>query len=603
MATTPRYDRQQVEQAAMPGVRLTAAATPESMGAGVGAGLAQMGHDITRVQIEEKQKADAAAQTRFISEMSRVETDLLDNPQTGALNKKGHAAGPAYEPTLKAFDQRVGELAKQATSDEQRQGLERMVATTRAQIDRRLARHISGEIQSATDQDTKAAVASSVDLAGRNWQDPQRVDEEMGKQAAIYIAYSESHGLGADWLNRTLATSRSATRTSVIEQMIASGRGADAQAYLEKHRDDLTADHLADAQRKVKPAADVSIGQAAANEIWSAMGPKSDTSPVEIDKMAAQAREKFAGQPERLHAALSDLKERANEHNAAQKERGYEKSANVWKAFVGGAGLRQIMAMPEFQQMPGDQQAQVANQIESREAARASRAAANESRAAAAEQRALIKAERDPAVREQRALNFARLSDPETLARVSDNELMSNYGALGEDYFTRLVGLKNSIERAGANKAAKIIDAKIDQEDFFTVAANFGLDKNLGSADDRRKVSTQLMELRSKVENVIDAEQRQRGNKELTRPEKQEIVKRFFVDVTVNQQRTGTLFGLFDGQTSETKKLYQVRDPNAIVVPATALAEIRAKASERGLSLTPQQERDAYLRSLKPASK
>lgn len=601
--------RQEVDPQAMPAVRLAAAPTAQSLGAGIGQAVSGAGAEIARIGAEEKQKADNAWTTQAIGALDQAELSLVDDPKTGALRLKGHDAAGAYEPTLAEFDKRVADLRAKAASPEQQQALERLATNKRSSIASRLSRYAAGQIDAATDADTKATIATSIDLAGKNFDDPARVDSELEKQSAVIQAHAAAKGWGAPAIQQALADARSATRRQVIDGLIAAGRGTEAEAYLTKHKADLSSDTFEALRAKVKPAADAVLAQGAADEVWSTMGPKNDIAPVELDKMGAEIRKRFASEPERQKLALAALRDRASEHNAAQRERAVAAESSVWEAVVGGANARQVMALPGFQSLPGDRKDKVLQSLderayrdEARAAARESRAAAAEARQNAAEERAWRRDRMDPAKIEQRLLNYGRLTDPEVLSRMSRNELLTHYADVGPDLFDNLLAKHDQFEKAGAAKAAKVLEAKMDREDFRAEAARFGMDPTeVKNADKRRAMLGDLTDIQSKVENVIDAEQRARGNKPLTREEKQAIVRRFFVDVTVNAKQT--ILGVYTRDTTDTKKLYEVKYPENIIIPPDALSAIRAEAQRRGRTLTPEQERQAYLSTLSPTPK
>lgn len=187
-------------------------------------------------------------------------------------------------------------------------------------------------------------------------------------------------------------------------------------------------------------------------------------------------------------------------------------------------------------------------------------------------------------------------SDPDTLLMLKETPNLWKAGAI-EQYRPLLSEADYRdfhFKGNGPDADARIRDAKIDSEQFSHELHVAGLSHLLnakrGTPDQAR-----LIELKAKFEQVIDAEQAARG-KALSMEEKNRLLRSIVKPVMVAQVRTGTLFGLFDGPSSDAEmRAYQVTNPANIRIPADARSKIIADMQALGVAATEQRIRDAYL--------
>jgi hypothetical protein len=256
MPRVPTYDRQQVQTAPLPDVRMSGGA---SVGAGVerlGQGLQQAAGALGQIVQAERAKADQIAVLDVDRQLVEFEVRALHDAQSGALHKRGRDAFGLPEQVLGDFDKVAGKLEAGAGSERQKMAIRNMVASRRADIDKALQRHVAAEIRRYDDTVTESYMKNSRNAAVLNWQDPERVEMEVARQRAALADHAQRNGLPADWLKARIAEATSSTHMGVLNQMMAHGQDLAGKAYVDAHRDDLVGD---DAIRATKMVEDGSL--------------------------------------------------------------------------------------------------------------------------------------------------------------------------------------------------------------------------------------------------------------------------------------------------------------------------------------------------------
>ena len=196
----------------------------------------------------------------------------------------------------------------------------------------------------------------------------------------------------------------------------------------------------------------------------------------------------------------------------------------------------------------------------------------------------------------EKLMVIPKKSDPDTLLMLKENPQLWKAGSI-ENYRPLLsegdyIDLHN--RGNGPNAEAKIREAKIDSEQFSNELNAAGLGDML-NAKKGSPGQASLLELKAKFEQVIDAEQTARG-KSLSMDEKNKLLRSIIKPVKVAQVRTGSFFGMFDGESSDADmRAYQVKNPANIRIPNDIRSRIIGDMQRLGIAATEQRIRDAYL--------
>lgn len=531
---TVTYGPRKVVTAALPGVRKTAAETEASTGVGVdqarGAkwgAIAQVGHtvgELGRVIGQEAITAKAEA-AQFAHDVALVEADnkiaaweldKVHGPQ-GALSKQGKAAMGTPEAIGDAYTAFVGEIAQSLGTDRQRLDFAKLASNRQQAMDLTLRRHVNQEMTAYAAGELDASVKLAQNDAIANAQDPARVGRALDNAVGVIALLGPSTGMGPDAIKVAVAQTRSATHVGVIENLLATKQTMQARAYFAEAREQIHGAAIPKLEAMITAANVQTAGLHTAEDIWTKLGPKGESDPINLDTMETEARTRYADDPETLESTIRFLRERKAGVDAGRKDREEANTGALWVAVSKGASLADLSQSPAFLAAPGKLQAQLMDSIVSRAEHEANRRYADEGRAAAAESRAYTREQRADAAKEKAGwVRYWELSEPASLAKMTDAQINAQRGTLGDDHANRLLTQKRALGKSEDAVRA----ATIDDDLFKTTAQSAGIDAYSPKTDDQK---TELGQLRNAVETAIDVAQQAKG-KLLSRDEKATVM-------------------------------------------------------------------------------
>lgn len=526
MPTVPTYGGRQVSTRPIPNARLQSGPTPESEGAGVGEAMARFGDVAARIGTQlvdqvvrtERERADNLALTTAERQLNDLERLVLTDPEKGALSITGKDALNARAGAMESFDLQAAEIAKNLSSDRQRNVFTQLREDRRNRIIREIDRHGFEEYRKFEAGEAQASVKSAYDLAVANATNPERVAEALASIDRTIEVHGSAMGLtGPEQRKAFRDDIRSRVHEGVVLGLLAKDRDLDAQAYFEEIRDQIDGDRLPQLEEKLANGSRDILALRVSEEIWSRHGPSGDTDPVELDKMEADARARFANDPKTLKAVITYLRERKAGVDAGRADRADQTHGALWLAVSQGASLAQIRQLPEWQAASAKVRADVADRILARAEREASRAASAASRAAAEESRAYTRAQRLQQAKEDKGwAAYWDLARPEVLSTLTDAQLNAKRGELGDDHVNRLFEQRR---RATGDPASVTIDADL----FLQEAHRAGLPayKDGKSEDEKARLGA----LEYAVKTTIAAEQAANGGKALSYERKGQITR------------------------------------------------------------------------------
>lgn len=517
MPKVPEYGAApQVSPAALPGVRQAPSTNANMLGEGarqasaLGAGLMNTGQSFAQIQIDQQNEANAVRVDDALSQAKAAALDLTFNQQSGFSTLKGDAA--LNRPDGKSLDQeygdklnqRLSEIADSLGNDAQKRAFQMKANDIALSLRAQAQQHVSQQYQAyklSVQEGTAKTAANAIAL---NPLDEKNVTENADElRRAVYNA-GKMQGRSAEEITALQNETVSRAHTDALKVLMERDDYTGAQAYYDKYKDQLTGLARADVGEKLKVAGNALVATKSADEVWSQFGPKMDGQPVELDKMEAAAREKFAADPLKAKATIAELRERAAAFNSSEAERSAGNINKVMQAYGQGKGLAALQRMPEFLALPGAKQTEIIQHVSDRAHMLMVRGEEDRARAEAAMARRGFGA-------------FLAYSDPNTLASMSDAQVQALLPVLGNQLTGHLVEKKRALTSADAH-----MTATIDNEDFNHIADSMGLKpyENNKNEDDKRA----LGELKYRVETLIDMAQRQK-KLPLTRDEKQEVMR------------------------------------------------------------------------------
>ncbi|MFA7322041.1 MAG: hypothetical protein WC000_11310, partial [Dokdonella sp.] len=354
--------------------------------------------------------------------------------------------------------------------------------------------------------------------------------------------------------------------------------------YFKDNKDQIAGTSYDEIGKLVDTASAANDGEQAAGAVWESQGPKGYNDPVLLDKMEAEVRKQYPNDAARAKAGIAALRERVAAHNSTQAEVKAGAINSVMDVYSKTRSLAAVQKSPEWQALGGADRMKVEDYITGSQNAALSRANAMLNRDVLTEQR------NQQRLRQQGFGAYLAYSNPDTLNGMSESQIQSLLPELGSDLTGHLMEKKRGLT------PKTLAEAKIDNDDFNSAAARMGLKPF--SRDDHDKEA--VGEVKSRVERVLDMEQRQKG-KPLTREEKNAVVSREIA-------RTVTVEG-FWSNTDKPAISLTAQDLARIKVPSadrSQIAQAMAKAYQSNprpdLEPTETNIRRWYARSKSPAA-
>jgi hypothetical protein len=517
MPRVPEYGAApQVSPNALPGVRQAPSTNAAMLGEGarqmdqLGKGLTAVGDATARIQIDMANEANAVRVDDALSQAKAAALDLTFNQQSGFSTLKGDAA--LNRPDGKSLDQeygdklqqRLSEIADSLGNDAQKRAFQMRANDITTSLRAQAQQHASQQYQAYKMSVQEGTAKTAANAIALNPLDEKNVTENVAElNRAVYNAGKMS-GRSAEEITALQGETVSRAHTDALKVLMERDDTTGAQAYYEKYKDQLTGLARADMGEKLKVAGNALAATKSADDLWSQFGPKADGQPVELDKMEAAAREKYAADPLKAKATIAELRERAAAFNSSETERAAGNVNKVMQAYGQGKTLAALQRMPEFLALPGAKQTEIIQHVSDRA------------------HMLMVRSEEDRRRAEERQARqsfgaFLAYSNPETLAGMSEAQVSALLPTLGNQLTGHLMEKKRALTSADAR-----MTASIDNEDFNHIADGMGLKpyENNKSEDDKRA----LGELKYRVETLIDLAQRNK-KAPLSRDEKQEVMR------------------------------------------------------------------------------
>jgi len=436
MATVKAYTGG-VQQAGLPGVRATAALTPEAAGAGIGSAIEKTAQVYYRDEID---RQDQVAFLEADRKLSEWENKALYDPKDGALNKRGKDAFAVPELVDKDFETQREAIRASLSTDRQRIAFDRSADSRIKTIRSSLSKHVFQEARQFEEVETKNYIKNAGDSAILNHTDPERVQLELDRGTAAIADFARRNGLGAEYEKQARSQFISNTTVGIIDRFLSNGQDQIAREKFKEAKDRglIAGDDITKIEARINVAEKEGEGLRGAASIWDAAGPKSDLDPVSLDTMYREAEKKYADNPGLLKAVKQGLAERAAVHNSSQRERSEANGNAVWGAIEGGANLTAITRMPEYRALPGKQRDEIKRHMVDRAEILRNRA----------------EGKGDDALFYQL---ITEASSPDLADRFATRNLMEDRAKLSRAQFNQLIGIQASIRKGDTKETDKLL--------------------------------------------------------------------------------------------------------------------------------------------------
>ena len=586
----PRYEDSQVKDAAV-SIPQAQAVGPDAFGAGIAKGLAQVAENGQSWVALETHKANLKTAQDFtiFSNQLGSETDLKIKSTVGdaAFGTPDNPEG-ATAPALKEFDDKVSEwINKNTTNDIQRDYANKLFAEKRTTLEHSGLNHQLQERTKSEDKSYQAVKSSlldqiavyAVDSAGQDKYEKSVIDG-----IAHIEAFANTRGWTQEQLDAEVSNWEGSTaKVKAMQMMTLNPSGA--KAFIEENKDVLGSDYT-QLKHNVDLVEADTIGVNAAEAISFRLQKDGYTAlRGELYKQFGGGTQAFNSKAFRVAEAQLASNNQALKIEQQQNSDKLEVPVLQYMASVNGTGRavqpKELMAQPSYKDMITSTDPKVvekATQImanvrnQAHQEAVFNRSLANSGKAEA----------KASQIQQQRDSWYSLLNNPDKIAEMSEADMLRTASTLGT-YGDDLVKAHKKLVSPEALGQAKI-DASILKGVYSTLKIPT---KKQGAIQDA-------------LTNYVIAEQG-REKKIITPGRMRELIGAAIQEVAVNERQT--FLGMDMGTTTSKKKLYEVQNQDAIVIPDKEAAGISALLKGYGINDTPAARLKFYKATLAEKAK
>ncbi len=549
MPTVKNY-RQQVETAALPGVRATAAPTEETFGVSGGNKLAAVGGQI---YADEILKQDQIAVMEADRKLSDWEQKRLYDPKDGALAKRGKDAFGLGDVVSQDFEKASGEIRSSLTTERQRQAFDRQSETRRRDIGGTINKHTFGEVRKFDDTETENYLLNSRQAAVKaaSTGDLARVGTEVDRQIASVTDYANRNGLGTEYIKQKTAQAKSDTHVGVVESLLAAGNDQLAKEYADKVKPEIAGDDIAKVDKWLKEGTTRGESQRQADTIMASTKSRDEAMNEAIKIKDPTIRDAVEDRVNRYYS----IKKQAENEN---KEKIMTDAANI----IDRTGSTNSISPSVWTSLSVTERTSL-------------------------EQYAKRKAKGD-AEKTDWATYYELMSlgsSQDTREAFARTNLLEYKHKLGNTEFKQLTDLQASIRKGDGKADEKLDGFRTNQQIVDDTLRQAGLDPTPKSSSDNKSVAS----FRRAVDGAVAAEERRKGKK-LTNDEVQSIA-----DNLVIKGKVPGSGWIWDTE----KRAFELSEGESLVVkpkdiPVVERRKIEAALRKHNRQVTDQSVLDLY---------
>lgn len=236
----PTVPTRSILTAPLPGVRVpTGAPAAAFPGAIPGGSLGEAIQPALGIAGQEYEKArQQASQTRKLDFDNQLDDAALEIERT-AFTMQGMNALGADEAAQTAWRKKIGELEKNAKTNDERVFLYQRARQRGTALEDSIARHTQRETEKADNDITTTALAKRLDSAAANYTNPAVIDQAVAETRDIVGALGGRQGWAPEVTVQRTADQVSKLQTGVIARMLDARQDLAAKAYYDAHKDDI----------------------------------------------------------------------------------------------------------------------------------------------------------------------------------------------------------------------------------------------------------------------------------------------------------------------------------------------------------------------------
>lgn len=560
----PTYGGPQLREQALPGAYQSEIDVTRGQRQ-LAAGLAGVSDALERHEERKAQDEAFAADAKTKREWLDYETKLRQSRRGRDAESFDQEADTWWQERQAALGQELSPRAQRLVSRSLAYARNSALGQAKAYKEQQLNASADATYRSANDNDIDNALTAGTEEAGQNALALMR--ERRAARGALM-------GWSPEIREAEERNDSTKLHGALLQKMMRTDPKG-AQAYFDKYRAGMDARTQGMIEGQLAQTSAALDASTTADELIKAAG-LMDGKAVELDKLEAQARERWKNDPVRQKHSIDEIRQRVSAFNAGERERAAQNTNTIMNAYAQGMPLSKLKALPAWGALPGEQKVQIQEHIDNRNHALWARSIEDRNRAEREMERKAFPA-------------YLEYSDPQNLTQMSRDQVQALLPRLGPELTSHLINKWDGLQKPAAK-----LEARFDSEDFNHVADTLGLRPyDTSKSEDQKR---QLGELKFRTEQLIDqAQQAKKGA--LTREEKMELMRNemsrtVVVNPTFGFKREVPVIQLTEQQLADV--VVPEEDKKQI---AAALEAMYTRTQDKRYKPTPQNMRRLYLES------
>lgn len=253
-----------VQNAPLPGIRMSADAPLAAFGGGqASAEATQAAGDLANSAAEMEYKrakalrdlSDLKTNYGVATQLSQLQTNLLYDAKTGAVNQHGTNADGITTKVMDAWQKGVSDIGGQLQSPEQVEAFQRQVASHQVELYRAVGSHESKEKVGTTVNTITATAATYADAAEKSaLSDSAASQLNLRRADAAYQELATLHGLTPESRKAFLNTQNSQNHMRILTALVDAGQDLKAEQYFKDNKDSFFGNDYTKALEKTQQA-------------------------------------------------------------------------------------------------------------------------------------------------------------------------------------------------------------------------------------------------------------------------------------------------------------------------------------------------------------
>ena len=308
----------------------------------------KLANDIYDRQIE---RINKVAVLDASNSMASYDRELLNDPDSGALNQLGRKALSGFDDFVNKRQEYADGIMNGLSNDTQRDAFSASSAKTSNNFRKQLDVHQAKETLRYENEVYKTGYERVLLDTEDSYRDEDRLKELKHELNSIIVTNAQANDRGADWVSLAKRNAISDLHKKVVAQYTASGDHSGALDYSTRFSKEMVKDE--ELSEKIKTNADRAKGNQTAQDAWDEFVDPSSYEALKVADLEQHVRDNIdkSKDPVAFAAAMGDVKERSAVYEAARQQRITDRGDAMMGMYKENMTLSQVQSTEEYQSM------------------------------------------------------------------------------------------------------------------------------------------------------------------------------------------------------------------------------------------------------------